>query len=725
MSKSNRQILEENNAAVLKFAKQVDIRPTPVVDFRDTRKSAVDAVSSINLDGEQGAIDKALSSAIKKLDQAKDNRLGIVWQESEDLGNGTRALVRDARNQTKDPALLRMDAPEKYGMQLLSEVRGAMDLVDKSDLSPEAKKEAKRKLMFVANTALADVDNLGPKTIKDYNSQLVYVLESSGIADAGDKLKFASEIGGFKDEHQHITTLSTAVDAQGKKHTVVEAEVMLNGLTDKQKAEYTTIAQSKKGDKLDIPWFDNMSPYKQDVLRGVAADIATGKKVMPTQLLSDLPGIKNAYQKVTAVISEGMEKPKVLSETLHCGTPATKIKSVDKDGQQAIVDENVRQLQSFAKPGEKLNLNILTSETPGNVRGEDFVAKQLEKTQSQNPDVAVSKSPINRWRIFGGGRDTEQFEKDLAIVGKTIEGQEGLKNLGQYLQKGRSSIFDGLRETFGFETTRSKAAKELQALAQTNPDLAKDLKAAFETRNLADSTTWFAPSENVNLEMTAKMAIVRHAVKHEEGSLHNFMTVEERNAFSEVVDFCKSGKDRTGYEKTTETRLAVAQYLGIDPNSELGQKNFQAQVAAGHTQEMAGVQGGTTGCHGIKTNPEFGVNRSDNAVNGILDQESSHFNSKIKQSKKPEKVAEKFEMAYLESQSRPRSQTIVPETRPRSKEVSIHLDQPAKEQSTERRHSVPPKLQEQAHAVGGTTQTRPRSKSVPPPPPKKDVGLHH
>jgi len=47
------------------------------------------------------------SKAIIMLDEMKDNKLGIVWHESEDLGQGTRAIVRDARKVTTDPVKLK------------------------------------------------------------------------------------------------------------------------------------------------------------------------------------------------------------------------------------------------------------------------------------------------------------------------------------------------------------------------------------------------------------------------------------------------------------------------------------------------------------------------------------------------------------------------------------------------------------------------------------------
>jgi hypothetical protein len=68
---------------------------------------------------------------------------------------------------------------------------------------------------------------------------------------------------------------------------------------------------------------------------------------------------------------------------------------------------------------------------------------------------------------------------------------------------------------------------------------------------------------------------------------------------------------------------------------------------------MAGIQCGTTGCHSIKTNPEFDLNKQDKIAKGILDQKSSHFNSKIKVVKKgkTEAVITNFETAFKKFQA--------------------------------------------------------------------------
>ena len=263
--------------------------------------------------------------------------------------------------------------------------------------------------------------------------------------------------------------------------------------------------------------------------------------------------------------------------------------------------------------------------------------------------------------MLGGGRDTKQFKDNLSQIGQDLEdnGRDDLKNVTKHLKKGGSRFGNFLETvTFGvYKTTETKAKAELAALQPDNP-LAKDLGVAMEARNLADSSTLFADSQNVNLELTAKMTLIRNSVKLKNGALNTELPAKAVKAYPNDINFCKSGKDRTGYVQMKNTQTVVASHLGIDPQSERGQKNFIRQVAGGHTQEMAGVQGGTIGCHSIKTNPEFGLNSEDRAIDGIVNQKSSHFNSKIKTDKKPEKAMQEFEASFaqhqeIRAQSRP------------------------------------------------------------------------
>jgi hypothetical protein len=507
-----------------------------------------------------------------------------------------------------------------------------MQILDQAEIDPKERKIAKQKLMFIANNAMEDPANLDSKKIKIFNTQIVHVLDQSNIEytaivngkektiSASEQLNFAKETSNLHDEHKHIVTLTSVEDKSGKKHTVMEAEIMLNGLTDTQKEHYNKIASTKPGELSGVEWFDKMPKHKQNLLKEVAPGIASGTKVIPTQLLGDAVGVRNAYQKVTAVKAPDADRSEILSQTLHCGAPATKIKVVGKDAKQKIVNENIRQLQSFAPPGERLNLNILNSKTPGNVRNENFIFKQIAKsgkdlektketsvkttvqgnvkdgvkgsekdsikvTKKKNVGITISASPINRWHALGGGRDTSQFKYNLKVIGVSLQNSHPeLKNVSKQLKSG-TSIFARLveRVTFGaYKSTKTKAKNELKNLKIKNPDLARDLLVAVDAKSLADAPTLLANSQNVNLELTSKMNIVRNSVK--KGALVKAVTANIAKYYPNDVDFCKSGKDRTGLKQANDSRLAVANKLGIDPQSKLGQKNFLSQVAGGHTQ---------------------------------------------------------------------------------------------------------------------------------------------
>ena len=123
---------------------------------------------------------------------------------------------------------------------------------------------------------------------------------------------------------------------------------------------------------------------------------------------------------------------------------------------------------------------------------------------------------------------------------------------------------------------------------------------------------------------------------------------------------------------------------------------------------MAGIQGGTIGCHSIKTNPEFGLSSEDRkAMSGVINQKSSHFNSKIKTVENPEEVKKAFDGSFKPSKSQKVNQDPKrPKVRPRSETIDI-----AKAQAVKMRKEL--------------TKTRSRSSSVPPPiKPRNEKGGH-
>lgn len=629
MAPSNHETLLTNTEAVIAFASSIDSRPI-----------AVATVASLLQGAKQNLKDGNFEVSLQKLDQLKDARLGIVWSESGDLGQGTRALVRDARNVTSDPTLLREDASEKYVMQVLNEVRAGITLLDTMEIDVVSKQEAKKQLLYVAEHAVDHIDHpelpkFDSANVIEFNTAIVNALETAGVRDAAVELNIAKEIVNFKDEHRHIVTLTSASDPQGVKHTVMEADIMLNGLTASQQKQYQRIAESTPPERLEgeeMSWYNTMSPHRQKMLQACALDIANGNKVIPTQLLGSIVGLRNAYSKVTAVQSQAQDQAQILAQSMHCGAPATKIKVENQDG---IVQENIKQLQSFVPPGSRVHLNNLTSETVVNLRGENFIFDQLKKVA--NAVISFGASPMNKWRALGAGRDQKEFDKMLQNIGTDLQNVSNASlntnSIGDFLQN---------------ENSKKNALREIEQLKRTNPKLASILEVAISAKELINQSSFFARSENVNLEISAKMQLISNSLSLKDGELRQIASDRTKVEQPTIVDFCKSGKDRTGLVETKNTQFAVAHHLGVDPNSELGRRNMFSQVAGGHTQEMAGVQGGTIGCHSIKTNPEFSLPDSDKSIDGIINQNSSRFNSKIKVAtdKQQATIVEKFKTLY-------------------------------------------------------------------------------
>lgn len=563
-----------------------------------------------------------LTSAIHALDQQKDNKLGITWHEDD---KGSR--VRDARNVTTDEELLKKDAGEKYAMQVLNETRGGILLLEQSDIPNDKKEEAKARLLMVAESALKDDIEKLPSKIKGYNSALLGILNQAGIEESADKLNFAKEIANFQDDHKHIITLNSIEDNQANKHTVIEADVMLNGLTDSQKEQYEKIAISP-GDKVTVSpgdnsmdWYNDLPLHKRKLLKSVAAEVATGKKVIPAQL-REFVGIRNGYEKTTAVIKTGKDKAKVLSQSLHCGAPA----SENDSNREEITSGNIQQLQSFTA-SKRINANILTSENVRDARSETWISKEIEaaaKKETEN-SLTYTKSPINRWRFLGAKRDHKPYKDLLSKLEEKLPDTQ--PHTKKYLKDGPSKL-GKFFETVTFGAYKSSETRALDEIATLPEEQRRGLRAAIKARKNLDRASIIGESENKNLELSANIQIVEYAIKSKELVPNSDLTTEIKS----TVNFCKSGKDRTGLAELKNSHSSVAAEL--DLNEKQAAASFKKIGDGGHTQEMSGTQGGSTGCHSVKMSAEFGLSKADKVLEGTINQKSSGFNSKIKKAKK-------------------------------------------------------------------------------------------
>lgn len=102
-----------------------------------------------------------------------------------------------------------------------------------------------KKIMYVAQKSLDEIDTLNQDSVKDYNTIIVDTLQKAGVGpNSEQKLLFGMQLASFQDEHKHVVTLSNAKDGNGVNHTVIEADVILNGTTPKLKRQFEAISQN-------------------------------------------------------------------------------------------------------------------------------------------------------------------------------------------------------------------------------------------------------------------------------------------------------------------------------------------------------------------------------------------------------------------------------------------------------------------------------------------------
>lgn len=624
---NNYEILQDNKHKLLSYAWQVltgKATPLPV----NTPKQIMQLLA-----------EKNYSEVIKALNQDKDHALGIVWYIQDDLGNGTGALVRDARQQTHDKMKLERDAPQKYMMQLVNKSRGAIDLINLTDITSFEKEIQIQKIHSVLEEALKYLENLGILNIIEYNTQILEILINLGIKDAPEILQFAREISNFKDVHYHVVTLSRV--RKGKaNYDVVEAEVMLNGYTAEQIVQYNKIAtyDSKSNNNVGVEWFDlTKSSLQKQLIYQHLNYIREGNRVTPTQLIYSFINIRNAYMKVTAIEDLGVLK--VIAENIHSGTPSTAMTFLPKKIQSEVTLNNIKQLKTYISENCDINLSSLNSMTPYDIRGENFTIDQVREVRNMSIlPFTLSVSPINKWRLIGGGRNQRSFRNILNIIYHIIKAHDfyktKTKNIAKYLHNTDYPIFYKFMEILSlgrYKSIKTRALEEVELLrSSANKEqylLSKILRIAVSAKEILED---IIPSwENKDLALVNKIYLLENSIKLPNGCLNNLLS--QMTSIRPIVNvtFCKSGKDRTGYMMFINTVSAVNEYLDIDKDSVEAKNNREVLAHSGHAQEMAGIQGGTIGCHSLKMMSEFHLDKLDQELRPVLAQASSQLNNKI------------------------------------------------------------------------------------------------
>lgn len=410
-------------------------------------------------------------------------------------------------------------------VQYVNLVKAAEVLLDLAVKRKEITEDQVKKCRETLRESVKElVDKLGiwydPTALKQHNHKLLESLRGIKKADGkplfSDKkalekdLFYAKELAQLDSDHYHVSTISKVKDEKGTDRFVVESDVMQLGLTSKLKSQFENIREGEKG----VDWFEKLDPVKQGLIKHYAQAFIDGKHVIPTQLVDLVPGMRNAYEKVTSV-SEGKGselKLEVVHESKHSGTPTFHGKG---DRLQATMD-TVEQARSFTKDG-RLSLSSLNSSgdgfsyDPAIVGLSEAVAKKMA-----TEEVRLVVTPINSRRGFSKDTSSE-YNKVLSEVARVAIDAD-LIAVHQFLLKG-----DGL-----FNDREKKALEELKksGIKKSNPKLFADLETAIEAKSyilkkpsifqrasILFKSIWNGrPKENAELELAARMSLIEHSI---------------------------------------------------------------------------------------------------------------------------------------------------------------------------------------------------------------------
>ncbi|WP_342270181.1 hypothetical protein [Rickettsia endosymbiont of Orchestes rusci] len=524
-------------------------------------------------------------------------------------------------------------------MQYLNAVRAAIDIA-KIEEKPELEEQLK-------NEAVTFIENFNKKNenksqeeisinVKNKINDIAVILEENGIKQIHKKLNVAKDFQNLNDEHCNIVTVSNVKDKQGKEHVVIEAEAALKGLTIEQKAEYEKIKTENKP-----KWFTAMKDWESKLVERYADKIVQGDHVISTQL-RQIVGMKNAFEKITAIADSNGENFKVLHNSKHAGTLASI--SHDTNSRQEITNLNAKQAQEWIGKDHILHTNTLNS-GPANIPFPS-VHIDIDIVKSTNLAMQVvggknTNTAFNQFRKIAAFNNFDGAKQQLNDIADNLPKEENFDSIKTHLKpRGRLERLFGINKPKGDLSGLLDIAKQTHNLS---PETIKTLKDAADLRKDVEKAdvAFFrgADKENISVDISRKLNFVSTGITNSKDFV--FRKVPKH----EVLTMCASGKDRTGLAEHDQTSSAVAAKLGIqvtDVDKQL--------LKAGHTAGQAGgvyAGGATVGCYGTLqvTGEGFPETRKE-ALQTIV--EPTGANNKIKKLKKNEIINEKQEQKKAE-----------------------------------------------------------------------------
>jgi hypothetical protein len=244
--------------------------------------------------------------------------------------------------------------------------------------------------------------------------------------------------------------------------------------------------------------------------------------------------------------------------------------------------ENIRQLRQFAGPFSRIHMNALLSPInsfDADASDDALVRHAIDKMFG----IIKTTTPFNflrKW-VNGGGRDLSGSLQTLQEIGKGIKDEFPM--IGEFLQSGNLISLEDINAEISGVVNDLRKKHSLQNVVEAMCDIVSLKKYSYFDKD----------KDNTHSRIAINMKLVSYAAR--KGILGE-------NLKNIAVDhsYCKSGKDRTQIIEIGTTIKALNQELEINEKSQQLQA-LRSLLSADQASTMAGVQGGSLGCYGIKS----------------------------------------------------------------------------------------------------------------------------
>jgi len=259
-----------------------------------------------------------ITSIIQDLYVKIDDRIGIRRYRAEnaihtlghDILTKDTAIIRDATAQTLDQEFIKPeDTPEVGVLSLLGTVRGAFEMIEKSDMELEDKNKLKAEILISTKRSILQMyqdskiedPSAQIEKIKYAQTQIVRTLGKFNINIRGQRLTKDSQIAkaltDFRDAanikydpSDHLVTSTRGV--LGDTITTVAAKT--SPLSDKQKEDLRSILSGKVPEDKKPQWYKDLNFYQKEIIQDTAVSLLPGNIEIPTSLRY-MPGARNVY----------------------------------------------------------------------------------------------------------------------------------------------------------------------------------------------------------------------------------------------------------------------------------------------------------------------------------------------------------------------------------------------------------------------------------------------